>query len=507
MSNKSAAHSNEHQADYPLAGPVVVRARGPDAASAKRIGRRFPAAPASAPSSPRLAALAAQQQLRRSSPTAAALRPPHVAKTASQAAPASPPSSPRPSASTLSALPAPPLPARWSLTNRIFNLNLRSVYSTNTTTSAARPRQPASRLWNPVNSSPRTLVLPNVPVQAVLHHQHGANTRDEYPLLTLPEQRRSRQSPVPSSLVVERSTGGDSGRTSIGLPRDRRSAAQDSQPPTPRFDIEFNMPDQIRPSRDDAHAASPTAEDPEQGTKTAQRRSSRISIPHSRPGSMHSRLGTASAIGEGEGEGEGDDESEFAWGPSHPCFPHPNPHVPLGSPLYAHTKIIRIKRDWMIKGDLAPTFANLYPEILDPLISEDDFRNLIKHINDTLIKAFDPTSFRAWADAILGVLTFWIWEDLGLTHVKKQLADLEKWIDAWNAKVGEKEGVRIISLRRTGYLTLDIMIPDPQIGIESSSRPDTQNDTQSAAPVQHGEHGPLTVNVQASSPPLIETQS
>ena len=152
--------------------------------------------------------------------------------------------------------------------------------------------------------------------------------------------------------------------------------------------------------------------------------------------------------------GDGDDASEFPWGPSHPCFPHPNPHVPLNSELYETTRIIRIKRDWMVKGDLAPTFANLYPEILDPLITEDNFRDLIKKINDSLVAAFDPFTFRAWLDAVMGVATFWLWEDVGLSGVKRQLSELESWIDWWNREVGEKEAVKIIPLRRTGYLTV-----------------------------------------------------
>ena len=118
------------------------------------------------------------------------------------------------------------------------------------------------------------------------------------------------------------------------------------------------------------------------------------------------------------------------------------------------TRIIRIKRDWMMKGDLAPTFANLYPEILDPLVTEDDFRILIKKINDTLTDAFDPFTFRAWLDAVMGVATFWLWDDVGLTGVKRQLAELERWIEDWNQDVGAKEAVKIIPLRRTGYLTV-----------------------------------------------------
>jgi hypothetical protein len=128
--------------------------------------------------------------------------------------------------------------------------------------------------------------------------------------------------------------------------------------------------------------------------------------------------------------------------------------VPLDSELYNTTRIIRIKRDWMVKGDLAPTYANLYPEILDPLITEDEFRILIKKINDTLMDAFDPFTFRAWLDAVMGVATLWLWEDAGFTGVKKQLVELERWIEDWNRNIGVKEAVKIIPLRRTGYLTV-----------------------------------------------------
>jgi hypothetical protein len=188
-------------------------------------------------------------------------------------------------------------------------------------------------------------------------------------------------------------------------------------------------------------------DDPELGGGALRKPSTRVSIP-SRPTSMHSRGG------EQEGEGDGDDASEFPWGPSHPCFPHPNPHVPLHSELYDNTRIIRIKRDWMVKGDLAPTFANLYPEILDPALSEEDFRKVVQKINDTLVAAFDPFSFRAWMDSFLGLATFWLWDDAGLTKVKGELGKLEKWIEGWNREFGAKEGVKIIPLRRTGYLTV-----------------------------------------------------
>ncbi|KAF1971780.1 hypothetical protein BU23DRAFT_470052, partial [Bimuria novae-zelandiae CBS 107.79] len=382
-----------------------------------------------------------------------------------------------------------------SITNRLFGL--RSLY-------AAPPRPPASRLWNPVNSSPRNLAVlhqqqhqqhqqprtetrdgPNVPVQ-----RPQSGTRDEYPLLTLSQQRPSRLSPAPSSLAVERSTGGDSSRTSIGLPHDRRSLHIDSQPPTPGLAMEHEPA--LADEAPQAPVPGARANDVEAGA-TITKQPTRASLP-SRPTSMHSNE-----------QGDGDDASEFPWGPSHPCFPHPNPHVPLNSPLYDSTRIIRIKRDWMVKGDLAPTYANLYPEILDPLIGEQDFRKIIQKINDSLVKAFDPFSFRAWLDAVMGVATFWLWDDAGLTGVKRKLAELEGWIEDWNSTVGKKDGIRIIPLRRTGYLTLDIQIPDPHLGPDNStaSRPNTHGDSfHNGPPPDQNYPTTPTFQVHASSSPI-----
>jgi len=147
-------------------------------------------------------------------------------------------------------------------------------------------------------------------------------------------------------------------------------------------------------------------------------------------------------------------EEEFPWGPLHPCFPHMNPHVPLSSPEYTETRIIRVRRDWMQVGDLAPTFANLYPEVLDPLVSEDEFRRVLQHVNNEVIAALTPWSARAWLDAAMGVATLWLWDDLGLAGVKTRLAKLEAWIERWNRDVGAQDGVKIIPLRRTAYLTV-----------------------------------------------------
>ena len=122
----------------------------------------------------------------------------------------------------------------------------------------------------------------------------------------------------------------------------------------------------------------------------------------------------------------------------------------------------------MIVGDLAPTYSNIYPEILDPILPEQEFRYIIDHINSTLIQAYDPYSAANWIDGVLGFLTGWFWEDLRGGGIKAELKKLEKWIEEWNRTVGASDGVKIIPLRRTGYMNIDIQIPDPQVRLVES---------------------------------------
>lgn len=182
------------------------------------------------------------------------------------------------------------------------------------------------------------------------------------------------------------------------------------------------------------------------------------------------------------------------WGPQHPCYPHLNPHVPVNSPAYAATRIIRVRRDWLLEGDLAPTFSNLYPEILDPAgLPEQEFRRVIEKLNGELVPTFNPYNWRNVVDGMLGLATGWISDDLGLTGAKSRLRGLEKWIEQWNLDMertmGSEEGVmppKLISLRRTGYMTvrmrlpmapyplligfvqLDIQIPDPEVEVATA---------------------------------------
>ena len=140
----------------------------------------------------------------------------------------------------------------------------------------------------------------------------------------------------------------------------------------------------------------------------------------------------------------------------------PQTQTPINSPEYVSTRIIRIRRDWLIEGDLAPTFSNMYPEILDPAgLPEQEFRRIIEKLNSELIPAFDPYSARNIVDGALSLLTGWLWEDFGFSGIKSRLNALEKWIEQWNQEMEKTAGSdentlppKLVPLRRTGYMTV-----------------------------------------------------
>lgn len=356
-----------------------------------------------------------------------------------------------------------------------------------------------SRVLNPINHVPRPTRV-NVQRDEVLARASGeVEPREARTLLTLPEQRRSRQH-SPSSPIIEHSPQLDpgDGRTSIGLPSNHQrsplvtpSAVADmvesekaqegvrapgrAHVPTSKYNMrERDMEAGMLPQSQSMLGQNYGLSRDDQPLQPPRRVTSINSLRHQRS-LLSLRSGSFAATGhnvpppasvEGAATEREDHASvgeELAWGPSHPCYPHLNPHVPLNSAEYKETRIVRVRRDWMVKGDLAPTYSNLYPEILDPLLAEQEFRNIVQHVNNTLIEAFDPFSTWNWVDGILGLATGWLWEDFRPGGVKGKLRKLETWLVEWNRTVGCREGVKIVPLRRTGYMSLDIQIPDPHI--------------------------------------------
>ncbi len=374
-------------------------------------------------------------------------------------------------------------------------------------------RSATSRILNPINYVPRPT---RVRVQPQPQHQHHTSTDigsgEVHTLLSLPEQRRSRQH-SPTDPIVEHSphlTPHAGSRTSIGLPFSHQRAGvpeSSAQGAGLMVDLEKQAGVVKEPER----AQIPTSKystrerDIEQGTSvlgqsygvnphdqplqpprhiTSHRSLRRAQSAASIHSSAYARTNTDGAapasgsqeeVGQGyPGVDEGSVGEELVWGPSHPCYPHLNPHVPINSPEYRATRIIRIRRDWMVAGDLAPTYSNIYPEILDPLMQEQEFRYVIEHINQTLCQAYDPFSAWNWFDGFMGLITGWFWEDFRPMGLKGQLTALEEWFEDWNHTVGARDGVKLIPLRRTGYMNLDIQIPDPQVRVVADGDGESQ---------------------------------
>ncbi|TGJ81531.1 hypothetical protein E0Z10_g7230 [Xylaria hypoxylon] len=393
------------------------------------------------------------------------------------------------------------------------------------------PRPPPAVYTRPARTPqkrrPSTPLPPAIPFNhptlndtGALNDQAAAGAGD-YPLLTLPEQRQSRHpTPTRSSFQIE-------GRlfegNKISLPssvrhsydirrtldaplldedlgsgllelkskdnsiarsirkrgqtvsaKDRAQAANFGLIHTQSIDqlghkIDKGKGKAVMSSPNDDNTARGLSTDLERGLSHQHNRSSNISLP----GGIGSAISSSnsSIIGDPNQPGLGDE-----WGPQHPCFPHLNPYVPVNSTEYKTTRIIRVRRDWLIAGDLAPTFSNMYPEILDPAgISEQEFRRVIEKLNGSLIPIFNPYNWRNMLDGLLGVLSAWIWEDFGLTNVKTKLNELEAWINKWNAEmektIGSEEGAvapKIISLRQTGYMSLDFQVPNPEVSVSTS---------------------------------------
>lgn len=379
----------------------------------------------------------------------------------------------------------------------INNTNLlqspfRSRTKTTVDTAHRLRRLPAARLWNPTNSTPRLPESrkrrpssPPIPALPLKHpalerssdiHDPIATGAGDYPLLTLSEQRQSRYShSTRASFQVERSGTSDH---RISLPRSLRVSYDGKQTlqrkATP---LEAATEQASGQSIDESTIVLPSAKSLGKQKATMAPDNEDVRRSYSRdlergPDVMDPRVSNVSA-GDGIGSALSSSNSSIMgedvqpdageeWGPQHPCFPHLNPHVPIDSIEYANTRIIRVKRDWLVAGDLAPTFSNLYPEILDPAgVSEQEFRRVIEKLNGELIPIFDPFTFRNMLDSVLGLVTGWLWDDFGLTAAKSRLSGLESWIEKWNQEMEktmapEENTIppKLISLRRTGYMTV-----------------------------------------------------
>ncbi|KAK4242445.1 Golgin subfamily A member 7/ERF4 family-domain-containing protein [Achaetomium macrosporum] len=410
-----------------------------------------------------------------------------------------------------------------------------------------------SRLWNPTNSTPRDLAPPAaagrprrqstpppppIPLSRPTLNVTGdpsepiGSAAGDYPLLTLPEQDQVR-SPIfnRASLHLDRHAGAEQ---RISLPPSvrhsydgKRAGATPSPteeveagPSTNRQPAHLVVPEPRRlrsrgPSFTRLQGSVGLSFRPRSSQKEDKGKGKAVMAPPEDAGDTyapdlergpdvvnqrHSTASQISGIGSAisssnssiMGDPDQPPDNGDEWGPQHPCYPHLNPHVPVDSPEYTTTRIIRVRRDWLLEGDLAPTFSNLYPDILDPAgVTEQEFRRIIDKLNSELVPIFSPYNWRNIVDNVLGLATGWLWDDLGFTAAKTRLRNLEKWIEQWNAEmektVGSEEGVippKIVPLRRTGYMTLDIQIPDPELAPASPTTPSASRDGPASLPAE-----------------------
>lgn len=184
----------------------------------------------------------------------------------------------------------------------------------------------------------------------------------------------------------------------------------------------------------------------------------------------------------------------------------PNNHSGLDSLTYRDTRIVRVPRIYSTvdMSDIIPQFsifplgeepnaiidnsasgtlktfkiAGEYDEnffgqtsltpLVPDLIASDELVSIVTRINRDLFEAFDPYSVWNVLDNILELITGTFYSKIVNTfifdtHCKRKLAQLELYIEELNKKYSLKDGkgFKIISLRRSAYLSLDIEIPRP----------------------------------------------
>ncbi len=174
-----------------------------------------------------------------------------------------------------------------------------------------------------------------------------------------------------------------------------------------------------------------------------------------------------------------------------------NCYVIKDSIEYNTTRIVRVPRDYSSKGDLCPIFSTYLPgtepgaineyygdllvdefiprgvnhlknkfgySSISPLnlyLSKDEFQEIIFQINNYCNLIFNPFQFKNLLFNSIAFLTLWIGENLFTDPSKKALKDLDLFIDKINEEKLKLKQIKLISPRRSGFLSLDFQIPRP----------------------------------------------
>jgi hypothetical protein len=161
----------------------------------------------------------------------------------------------------------------------------------------------------------------------------------------------------------------------------------------------------------------------------------------------------------------------------------PNPHVAENSPEFVSTRIVRIPRAYhgSTTGDIqnsCPQFSEYFPgkepgglvaggldedgnahnlsseSPLGQYLTVEEYTRIVSDVNLRLREAFDPWNWRNIVYNLAGVLTFWLSELVMYSSAEIKLAELEDYIDSVNKSILNDKGLRMISPRRAGYLSV-----------------------------------------------------
>ncbi|CAK7896825.1 ras modification protein ERF4 [[Candida] anglica] len=180
----------------------------------------------------------------------------------------------------------------------------------------------------------------------------------------------------------------------------------------------------------------------------------------------------------------------------------PNNHSTVTSSTYKDTRIVRVPRvyETLHMSDLIPQFStyvlgkepaaltlatveaktysmggsfddNYFGEtsltpLIPDLISEQKYIEIVERINLYLLNAFNPYNIYNAIEGLLDIMTGTLYSRIfnnyvRESHCKRNLMELESYVNNTNMQL-EPQGIKIISPRRSGYLSLDIQIPRPK---------------------------------------------
>ncbi|CCE66280.1 hypothetical protein TPHA_0P01220 [Tetrapisispora phaffii CBS 4417] len=180
------------------------------------------------------------------------------------------------------------------------------------------------------------------------------------------------------------------------------------------------------------------------------------------------------------------------------CITHfPNIYVPLDSEKFRTTRIVRIPRSFESSLEY-PQFSAFLPgsesaavtygadgldfvqhgyfddqnqifgySSVSPLsdyLTEEEFNRIIIDINTIIRESFQVSSAYNISDLILELLTLTMWKWISKYVYPHPLLKVEEYIERVNESRAFKEkNIKMISLRESGFLSLDFEIPKPVI--------------------------------------------